>query len=437
MFTPYPAVTQSDPAQQAFAQMLGGYKPNQLGAGVTLGNPEAQQDYIAQLAQALADGDAGQKMMDQAGGIKDSGWIDNSGWVGVLEQVSNAYFGKKMDEKARALQADAETRRMTAQEQLDERKATRDLERTEKVTTRERTRRQSLASQMGLSNREAVEFIETGKVPNAQRGEFVETANGIMYGDPYTGKLGDVNQGGQRQAQGPQVNFEGDVPDEVKRHILANQDQWEGGGTVTIPEQQGGRIMPYEKPPSAIEIERLRLQQEAAGRAGQAADDARAIRNEAADNKRNAAYDAEDKAATKARTSVALIDQVLRHPGRETGTGLSSVLDPRNYVPGTDAKDFEIARKQLEGRAFLEAFESLKGGGQITQVEGEKATAAMGRLSSAQSDAEFESALRELQGIFGVAADAADQRKQRYGQPQQSQPSQSNEAPTQRIRIKL
>lgn len=170
---------------------------------------------------------------------------------------------------------------------------------------------------------------------------------------------------------------------------------------------------------------------------GQAADDARAIRNEAADNKRNAAYDAEDKAATKARASVALIDQVLRHPGRETGTGLSSVLDPRNYIPGTDAKDFEIARKQLEGRAFLEAFESLKGGGQITQVEGEKATAAMGRLSSAQSDAEFESALRELQGIFGVAADAADQRKQRYGQPQQSQPSQSNEAPTQRIRIKL
>ena len=126
---PYPAITQSDPAQQAFAQMLGGYKPNQLGAGVTLGNPEAQQDYIAQLAQALADGDAGQKMMDQAGGIKDSGWIDNSGWVGVLEQVSNAYFGKKMDEKARALQADAETRRMTAQEGVDERRAMKEAER--------------------------------------------------------------------------------------------------------------------------------------------------------------------------------------------------------------------------------------------------------------------------------------------------------------------
>ena len=126
---PYPAITQSDPMQQMLGQVMGGYKPNQLGAGVTLGNPEAQQDYIAQLAQALADGDAGKKMMDQAGGIKDSGWIDNSGWVGVLEQVSNAYFGKKMDEKARALQADAETRRMTAQEGVDERRAMKEAER--------------------------------------------------------------------------------------------------------------------------------------------------------------------------------------------------------------------------------------------------------------------------------------------------------------------
>lgn len=389
------------------------------------------------LARALADSGAADDLMGRANALKESGWIDNSGIAGVAERIFSGYASRKMSEKARTQRSDAEERRLRAEAEIADQKALKDEERTERLTTRERTRRQSLASQMGLNNREAVEFIETGKVPNAQRGEFVETANGIMYGDPYTGKLGDVNQGGQRQAQGPQVNFEGDVPDEVKRHILANQDQWEGGGTVTIPEQQGGRIMPYEKPPSAIDLERLRLQQEAAARAGQAADDARAIRNEAADNKRNAAYDAEDKAATKARTSVALIDQVLRHPGRETGTGLSGALDPRNYIPGTDAKDFEIARKQLEGRAFLEAFESLKGGGQITQIEGEKATAAMGRLSSAQSDAEFESALKELQGIFGVAADAADQRKERYIQPGQRQQQQSDEAPTQRIRIKL
>lgn len=164
---PYPAIMQSDPAQQQFAQMLGGYKPNQLGAGVTLGNPEAQQDYIADLARALADGAAGEKMVARAGEKK--GWIDNSGWVGVLEQVANAYFDKKLDEKGRTLQADAEARRMTAQEGVDERKAARDAERSDAVSTRERSRRDVLARQMELSNRERLEFVETGKIPEAKR----------------------------------------------------------------------------------------------------------------------------------------------------------------------------------------------------------------------------------------------------------------------------
>lgn len=44
-----PAGASSDP-MQGLAQALGQYKPNQLGAGVTLGNPQAQQDYAQQLA---------------------------------------------------------------------------------------------------------------------------------------------------------------------------------------------------------------------------------------------------------------------------------------------------------------------------------------------------------------------------------------------------
>ena len=55
---------------------------------------------------------------------------------------------------------------------------------------------------------------------------------------------------------------------------------------------------------------------------------------------------------------------------------------------------------QLGGAAFLQAFESLKGGGQITEVEGKKATDAMARLNRAQSDGEFELALRELREIM-------------------------------------
>jgi hypothetical protein len=97
---------------------------------------------------------------------------------------------------------------------------------------------------------------------------------------------------------------------------------------------------------------------------------------------------------------IAVIDKALSHPGRTTATGLSGTIDPRNYVSGTNARDFQVVLDQLGGAAFLQAFESLKGGGQITEVEGKKATDAMARLNRAQSDAEFESALRELRGIM-------------------------------------
>lgn len=101
----------------------------------------------------------------------------------------------------------------------------------------------------------------------------------------------------------------------------------------------------------------------------------------------------------KADQTIATIDKALQHPGRGTGTGLSSVLDPRNYLPGTDAADFQAVQKQLAGRAFLEAFESLKGGGQITEIEGQKAQEAIARLNTSQSDEAYAEALLELRGI--------------------------------------
>jgi hypothetical protein len=105
------------------------------------------------------------------------------------------------------------------------------------------------------------------------------------------------------------------------------------------------------------------------------------------------------------RNTLAVLDKALDHPGLDSATGLSSVMDPRNYIPGTDAKDFNVVMDQIKGKAFLQAFESLKGGGQITEVEGKKATDAIARLNTAQSTPEFKKALRELRDV-AVAADA-------------------------------
>ncbi|MBP9930253.1 MAG: hypothetical protein KBF63_13315 [Rhodoferax sp.] len=110
----------------------------------------------------------------------------------------------------------------------------------------------------------------------------------------------------------------------------------------------------------------------------------------------------ENKAAA-ANDMLGVIEMLDKHPGRETATGASGAIDPRNYIPGTDAKDFSVALDQLKGKTFLQAFESLKGGGQITEVEGKKATEAIGRLNTAQSDKAFKQALGDLRGVVEAA----------------------------------
>ena len=105
-------------------------------------------------------------------------------------------------------------------------------------------------------------------------------------------------------------------------------------------------------------------------------------------------------AVSSVKNQIGVIDKALTHKGRETATGLSSSLDPRNYIPGTNATDFKVVVDQIGGAAFLQAFESLKGGGQITEVEGKKATDAMARLNRAQSDGEFKTALTDLRKVM-------------------------------------
>lgn len=129
-----------------------------------------------------------------------------------------------------------------------------------------------------------------------------------------------------------------------------------------------------------------------------------------------------DRAVTQSMQTVQLIDDMLSHPGLEYAIGASSMLP---IIPGTPAADFDAKAKQIEGKLFLEAFETLKGGGQITQIEGDKATAAMGRLGRAQTEKEYKASLRELKNILqrGVArakssASNASSRQGRQSAPQ-------------------
>ena len=99
-------------------------------------------------------------------------------------------------------------------------------------------------------------------------------------------------------------------------------------------------------------------------------------------------------------SGIEVIDQALNHPGLEAATGASSRLDPRNFLPGTDAYSFNVLMDQIRGKTFLQAFQSLRGGGQITNIEGDKATAAIGRLNTGQKTDDFVEALGDLKEVL-------------------------------------
>lgn len=68
--------------------------------------------------------------------------------------------------------------------------------------------------------------------------------------------------------------------------------------------------------------------------------------------------------------------------------------------------------EQLQGAAFLDAFESLRGGGQITEVEGAKATNAIARLQRSQSYDDFRQALSDLEEVIQIGLDRAIRQSQ-------------------------
>ena len=86
------------------------------------------------------------------------------------------------------------------------------------------------------------------------------------------------------------------------------------------------------------------------------------------------------------------------HPGFQDAVGATWKPGAR-FIDGTAASDFQTMQDQVEGAAFLSAFEALKGGGAISEKEGAKATAARLRMKLSQSESEYVRAAREFQDI--------------------------------------
>jgi len=99
-------------------------------------------------------------------------------------------------------------------------------------------------------------------------------------------------------------------------------------------------------------------------------------------------------------TSSEGLDQILGIKG--IGTSALEKLNLGALLP--EAQEARSILEKIQGGIFLNAFESLKGGGQITELEGRKAEQAMARLKTTQSPEAFRDALAELRFYADIAA---------------------------------
>ena len=105
------------------------------------------------------------------------------------------------------------------------------------------------------------------------------------------------------------------------------------------------------------------------------------------------------------------------HPGFESMVGMPSWGGITDRIPfiggpihGTESANFGALLDQIGGKQFLEAFQSIKGGGSITETEGRKAQDAIARMKKAQTEEDFLEGLKEFRTIVKNGAQRARER---------------------------
>ena len=115
-----------------------------------------------------------------------------------------------------------------------------------------------------------------------------------------------------------------------------------------------------------------------------------------------------------ARQILATVDDVITHPGFEISVGGSEPIGSLiAKIPGTEARDWKSKYSQLSGQQFLAAFQSLRGGGSISDKEGDKAEQAIAALKDPGiSEKEF---LRNANILKDVVKRGVDIQREQVG----------------------
>jgi muramidase (phage lysozyme) len=93
-----------------------------------------------------------------------------------------------------------------------------------------------------------------------------------------------------------------------------------------------------------------------------------------------------------------ILDRMKTHPGRAGSTGFIEGMLPSRTA---DQVDFQSLVNETKGQAFLQAYQTLKGAGQISEAEGAKAEQALSRLGNQRiSDEEYLRAIDDFEGVI-------------------------------------
>lgn len=106
------------------------------------------------------------------------------------------------------------------------------------------------------------------------------------------------------------------------------------------------------------------------------------------------------KSKTNYETVTGILSRVRNHPGLDAvlSSGMGKA-NPNLYLPNTPEYDFMALLAQLDGELFMNAYAGLKGGGQITEIEGKKATQQIANLAIGQSKDQWLQSLGLLDGL--------------------------------------
>jgi hypothetical protein len=130
----------------------------------------------------------------------------------------------------------------------------------------------------------------------------------------------------------------------------------------------------------------------------------------------------------QANQTVDLIDELLGDkPPKEGGKpDINAMVGPidqyrPSWTMGGGGRNALARWEQLSGKAFGAAFDMLRGGGSITEVEGVKASNAYARLQRSQDEADFKAALKDFRDAVSEGARKLAERAGPTGEQYQSQ----------------